>query len=317
MADLGIDAASLFDRARVSLQEFADPDARLPIATLAALAHEAATIAGCPHFGLLVGDRARLRSFGSIGSLMRHSARVVDALRAFVLKFYIHDWGGAPVLARSHGATVILGYSVMRLSPESIRYSYDAAAGILFQTLKELCGPGFRPRAVAFAYPRPPDIDYYRRYFGCKLIFDATLTGILFDESWLQKPLKEAEPEVLRDFVTLVAREQARQHVSFARRVELATQQMLLGGTANAPAVAAMLNISERSLRRKLGDEGESFRSLLERRRCELAQQLLGSTSLPVAAVASALQYKNANAFSRAFHGWTEFSPRRWRARGS
>ncbi len=315
MAELGIEAESVFARVGVSLRKFADLDTRLPIATLAALAHEAATIARCPHFGLLVGDRARLGSLGSIGSLMRHSARVVDALRAFVLKFHIHDWAGAPVLARSHGSTVILGYSVIRLSPTAIRYPYDAATGILFQTLNDLCGPEFRPRAVAFAYPRPPDIDYYRGYFNCKLVFNAPLTGIVFDDSWLAKPLAEARPEALRDFVQLIAKEEAQQEASLVSRVELAIQQMLLGGTATAPAVAAMLNVSERSLRRRLDDEGETFRVLLGRRRCELAQQLLRNTSLPVADVASALQYKDANAFSRAFRTWSDLSPTEWRAR--
>jgi len=315
MAELGVDAESVFSRARVNLREFADPETRLPVATLAALAHEASTIADCPHFGLLVGDRARLGSFGSIGSLMRHSARVVDALRAFVLKFHIHDGGGAPVLIRSHGSTVILGYSVIRLSPTVIRYPYDAATGILFRTLQDLCGPEFRPSAIAFAYPRPPDIDYYRSYFGCKLVFNAPLTGILFDDSWLTKPLAEAKPDVLRDFVKRIAREEAQQEAMFARRVELAIQQMLLGGTATEPAIAAMLNVSERSLRRRLEDVGENFRLLLGRRRSELAKQLLRNTSLPVADVASVLQYKDANAFSRAFRTWADLSPTEWRAR--
>ena len=315
MAELGLEAESVFSRLRVNLREFADPDTRVPIATLTALAHEASILAGCPHFGLLVGDRARLGSFGSIGSLMRHSARVVDALRAFVLKFHVHDWGGAPVLVRSQGSTVILGYSVTRMDPTAVRYRYDAATGILFRTLQDLCGPEFRPSAVSFAYPRPPDINYYRNHFGCKLVFNATLTGIVFDDSWLAKPLAEASPEVLRDFVKLVAREEAEQDAAFARRVELAIQQMLLGGTSAEPAVAAMLNVSERSLRRKLDDAGESFRLLLGRRRCELAQQLLRNTSLPVADVASALQYKDANAFSRAFRSWADLPPTEWRAR--
>jgi AraC-like DNA-binding protein len=67
-------------------------------------------------------------------------------------------------------------------------------------------------------------------------------------------------------------------------------------------------------LRRRLDDEGENFRLLLGRRRCELAQQLLRNTSLPVADVASALQYKDANAFSRAFRTWVDLSPTEWRA---
>ena len=261
-----------------------------------------------------MGDRARLSSFGSIGSLMRHSARVVDALRTFVLKFHIHDWGGAPVLARIEGSTVILGYSVFRLSPITIRYPYDAATGILFQTLRDLCGPEFRPSAIAFAYPRPPDIDYYRSYFGCKLVFDAPLTGVLFDEAWLAKPLAHAQPNALRDLVRLVTREAARQETAFSRRVELAIQQMLLGGTATEPAIASLLNISERTMRRRLGHEGEQFRSLLGERRFELAQQLLRNTNLSIADIASTLQYKDANAFSRAFRIWANQSPTEWRA---
>jgi AraC-like DNA-binding protein len=314
MAELGVDAASIFSRVRVDLQDFADPETRLSNATLAALAHEASVIAGCPHFGLLVGDRARLGSFGSIGSLMRHSATVADALRTFVSKLHIYDWGGAPVLARHYGSTVILGYAVFRLSPTAIRYSYDAAAGILFRTLQDLCGPQFRPSEVAFAYPRPADIDYYRNYFGCKLVFNATLTGIVFEDSWLARPLAEAKPEALRDFVKRVAREEVEQEAPFSRRVELAIQQMLLGGTATEPAIAAMLNLSERSLRRRLDDEGEPFRLLLGRRRSEMAQRLLRNTSLPVSDVAFALQYKDANAFSRAFRAWADVSPSEWRA---
>ena len=314
MADLGVDAEEVFSRVRVDAGAFANPDIRLPTATLAALAHQASTLGNCPHFGLLVGDRARLSSFGSIGSLMRHSARVVDALRTFVLKFHIHDWGGAPVLARIEGSTVILGYSVFRLSPITIRYPYDAATGILFQTLRDLCGPEFRPSAIAFAYPRPPDIDYYRSYFGCKLVFDAPLTGVLFDEAWLAKPLAHAQPNALRDLVTLVTREAARQETAFSRRVELAIQQMLLGGTATEPAIASLLNISERTMRRRLGHEGEQFRSLLGERRFELAQQLLRNTNLSIADIASTLQYKDANAFSRAFRIWANQSPTEWRA---
>ena len=314
MADLGVDAEEVFSRVRVDAGAFANPDIRLPTATLAALAHQASTLGNCPHFGLLVGDRARLSSFGSIGSLMRHSARVVDALRTFVLKFHIHDWGGAPVLARIEGSTVILGYSVFRLSPITIRYPYDAATGILFQTLRDLCGPEFRPSAIAFAYPRPPDIDYYRSYFGCKLVFDAPLTGVLFDEAWLAKPLAHAQPNALRDLVRLVTREAARQETAFSRRVELAIQQMLLGGTATEPAIASLLNISERTMRRRLGHEGEQFRSLLGERRFELAQQLLRNTNLSIADIASTLQYKDANAFSRAFRIWANQSPTEWRA---
>jgi AraC-like DNA-binding protein len=74
-----------------------------------------------------------------------------------------------------------------------------------------------------------------------------------------------------------------------------------------------MLNVSERTLRRKLSEEDQQFQALLNRSRYALARQLLRNTSLPVADIAAALQYKDANAFSRAFRGWASCPPSEWR----
>jgi len=43
---------------------------------------------------------------------------------------------------------------------------------------------------------------------------------------------------------------------------------------------------------------------------------LLRNTQLPVTHIAAALQYADANAFSRAFRQWTGRTPSAWRAAG-
>jgi AraC-like DNA-binding protein len=78
--------------------------------------------------------------------------------------------------------------------------------------------------------------------------------------------------------------------------------------------VAQQFGISQRTLRRKLDAEGKSFQALVNRTRHELACQLLRNTQLPVTHIAAALQYADANAFSRAFRQWTQSSPTAWRA---
>jgi len=53
---------------------------------------------------------------------------------------------------------------------------------------------------------------------------------------------------------------------------------------------------------------------MINQARYERACQLLLNTRLPVLHIAATLQYADANAFTRAFHGWAGCSQTEWRA---
>ncbi|WP_290643042.1 AraC family transcriptional regulator [Aquabacterium sp.] len=84
------------------------------------------------------------------------------------------------------------------------------------------------------------------------------------------------------------------------------------------PDVAAMaqkLLLSERTLKRRLQDEGCSFQSLLDQARHQDSLRLLGNPTLAIKQVAEAVGYTDPANFARAFAKWTGFSPREWRQR--
>ena len=103
--------------------------------------------------------------------------------------------------------------------------------------------------------------------------------------------------------------------MTFAEQVQGVLHQMIRGGGASAATVARLFGIHERTLRRRLEDEGKHLQQLINEERFEIAKQLLDHTSLPVAEIAAALHYADPNAFSRAFRGWAKLSPTQWRAR--
>ena len=313
MKELGVPLEPVFERAGVRLSDFADPDTCLPQQTLGHLAHDVARRADCPQFGVLVGGRFSLTGLGAIGDLLRHAPTVGSALRAFAGSYHVQDSAATPVLVRRPGYGVLLGYATLRQDATAQRYIYDAAAGILCCMLRELCGPAFHPRAIEFAYARAADPGFYRDFFECKVSFNASLTGVLFDERWLAQPLAGSRPNRFRELQERIAHDGHRQGLAWTQRAEHALQQLMLGGTATAPGVATLLHLSERSLRRKLDDEGQRFRDLLARRRFDYAQQLLRDTELPVGDIAAVLQYRDANAFSRAFRAWADCPPTDWR----
>ena len=79
------------------------------------------------------------------------------------------------------------------------------------------------------------------------------------------------------------------------------------------PAVARRLNLSVRTLQRRLHDEGLTFRAILDRTQSEIAKRWLRETSLSVAQVSEKLGYADRASFDLAFTRWSGRSPRRFR----
>jgi AraC-like DNA-binding protein len=317
LAAKGVDPAPVFARAGVDLRLFDRPGNRISFEAAARLLAVCADLTDCRHFGLLLGERFDLTGLGPIGELMRHSAGVGDALQTLLRHFHLHDRGAAPVLLIPDRSTALFGYSIFRHDLEGIPQIHATAIAVGFKLLRELCGPGFAPLRVQFAHGRPRSVAPYGRLFRCPLAFDADISAIVFDSGWLSHPLEGADPAVRRRLQHAILEVEALGPISFGERVESALHQLALSGDASSGTVAALFEVHERTLRRLLREEGKSLRGLVSRTRGELARQLLGNTTLPVADIAAALHYDDATAFSRAFRGWTGLSPTQWRLRDS
>jgi AraC-like DNA-binding protein len=86
------------------------------------------------------------------------------------------------------------------------------------------------------------------------------------------------------------------------------------GEQASLEAVAAELQMSGRTLMRKLKSEGSSYQALLDEVRQEQALWYLRHTQLSVASVAERLGYQDTSNFSRTFRQWFGTTPTSMRA---
>ncbi|WP_348632074.1 helix-turn-helix domain-containing protein [Mesorhizobium sp. M2E.F.Ca.ET.219.01.1.1] len=71
--------------------------------------------------------------------------------------------------------------------------------------------------------------------------------------------------------------------------------------------------MSERTLQRRITEQGTSFRELLINARQELGRQLLSDPTADIDEVACLLGYQDASSFYRAFREWEGTTPNRWR----
>ena len=82
---------------------------------------------------------------------------------------------------------------------------------------------------------------------------------------------------------------------------------------ATIEKVARHLGISQRTLARRLGDEGTSFIDVLQELRLRLAKQYFREGDISITQVAWLLGYQGPSAFTHAFRRWTGQSPRQMR----
>jgi AraC-like DNA-binding protein len=302
-----------FDTAKVDPKAFQHPDRRISIEEIGQLLAVCARLAKCETFGLLVGMQFTLTNFGPLGDLLRNSVTVGEAISHLLRHLHWHDKAAAPLLLAQQDQNVLLGYSLYHNRTSGIAQIYDAAVAIAFRILQELCGRSWRPHHVQLMHRRPHDEAAYRQLFRARVQFDAQLSGVVFSPIVLGRLIESANPVIHERLVQSFEALERLEPLSCRERVESVLHQVLWSGDFSLEAVAYVLGTKERTLRRWLADEGESFRQILMDTRGEIAAQLLENSNLPVANIAAALRYDDPTAFTRAFKNWAGVSPAAWR----
>jgi AraC-like DNA-binding protein len=170
---------------------------------------------------------------------------------------------------------------------------------------------------VTFQHPPAPEsaLSELKELLACPVRFNAEATRLTLRGSILDCPLRAPNPGLFdylgRHAAELQRRVQSAATVS-ARVRELVAAHVREGEPAQA-SVARRLGMSERTLQRRLNDEGVAFATLVEEVRAELARLYLGDPKLAVFEVAFLLGYSEPSAFNRAFRRWTGMSPSQFR----
>ena len=171
-------------------------------------------------------------------------------------------------------------------------------------------------QGARFPFAAPPHADAYALMFPGPLQFDAAQAAIRFDTRYLDLPLRRDE-KALKQMLQRALPLTVLQY----RRDRLLVQQVRQALAAypdlahKADSIAALLNISARTLHRQLKEEGASLQALKDEVRFERATDLLNRSDKPVKQVAAAAGFRNAKSFIRAFRQWSGVAPTAFRAR--
>jgi AraC-like DNA-binding protein len=312
----GIDCRAWFAGLSLNRAQLADPALRVSYRqassfvrrALAALAN-----AGVPDAGLRIGRQGTVGGFGLLGLAMMTSRTFGEAMQSGIqyhkicgclldLAFEVVDEGTVALVATPQfGDVELLPFFCEELFASSTMIA------------RELVGSELAPLRVELGYPRPAYADAYAELFRCELRFGAPQCRLLIETSWLARPLPGYNPLTAKQALALCAQQRTPDGGEPHQEIVAAVERLLRNQLREQPKlndVAHTLNLSERSLRRKLAESGRIFREIHDRVRAERALQLLQAGSLSVAAIGSEVGFSDPREFRRAFKRWTGMAPR-------
>ncbi len=312
LADLGVDPAEVLAEFGLAPVYFQEPEHVLPMAEFGTLMRRCMERTRCGHFPLLVGQHAGAQSMGAVGYLMLSSPTVGAALEVLANHLSVHD-RGAVVAARAEGGYVSLSYSIVQRGIEDVEPILAAAMSVGRGIMRGLCGPDWRPHAVTFAFARPRDVEFYRRFFGVAPRFDASETALIFPQRLLDRPLASADVLLHRLMTQRIEELDHQATADVAERVRRLLRVMIASADSSLATVAQQMGVHERTLKRRLAGAGTSFQAIRDDIRFETARQLLAGTHVPVGEIATIVGYSDPSTFTRAFQRWAGIAPLEWR----
>jgi AraC-like DNA-binding protein len=311
LGERGIDPVPVLAEFGLTPGHFLDPENTIAFRIAGRLFARCAEVAGCPHFALLVGQRASFSSLGAVGFLMESAPDVRTALRDMSRHFRVHN-PNAAITVFEEESFAVFGYAILQPGLEAHAHILDFAMAIGLNIMQAMCGQDWSPVEMRFAHARPRDLGPYR-FFRSVLRFDEGETALVFARHWMDRRPHGADRLLHMMMAHRVGEIEAHSSEDLVDSVRRILPAMVLEHTTTLAVVAKRLGLGVRTLNRRLAAEGTSFMQLREEASRAMARQLLDSTRMPVTEIAGVLGYANPGAFTRAFGRWAGVPPTRWR----
>jgi AraC-like DNA-binding protein len=313
LREQGVDPVPLLAEFGLEPADFEDPENRICYSTVMRLLGRCTEVTRCPHFGLLVGQRAGTSALGAVGFLMQSSPTVRTALEILVRHLWLHSPGAAADLVEQ-GSFAKLALTIHGTGHAGLAPYLEMSNAIGCNVMRGLCGNHWQATEMRFAGGRPRNLKPFRVFFQAPLRFDTGQTALVFARNWLDKPLLSADPLLHTMMQQRVSEQAALAHDDVASQLRRLLPSLITTRSDWLGVAAKRVGLATRTLNRRLAAEGTSYLKLREESRYAIARQLLKGTRMPANEIADRLGYAHASAFTRAFREWSGKAPAEWRA---
>ena len=309
----GIDAMEVIESAGIDPSGVINPDRRVPAAAMQKLMRHCVELTGDEAFGLLAAEQLQPQVLHGLGLAWLASDSVYDGLKRTV-RFGQLMSTGAVLRLEEEGefAHLIIDRAAdVENLPHATR---DFGVGIILRMCRLTLGEFIAPVKIEFERPTPDDPARFEYMLSAPVSFECETTRLTFYLPDILEPLATGDPALAR-----VNDAQTQGYLdsflaqSTSREVVGKIVEKLPDGPPNQQQIADALNVSNRTLQRKLKNEGTSFLDLLQDTRMQLARKYLQQPTRSVVETSYLLGFSEPSTFSRAFKRWTGQAPADYR----
>lgn len=310
----GCDVPDLLARAGFDPESLNEPTGRCPFEQGVALWRCAIAETGDPAFGLKVASHIKHTSFHALSYGLSASSTLKEAFQR--------------VCRYCHVVSDAVEYQFVRCGSE-YHFVIEAAEGVPFESIdaviggylrmcRSFVGHHYSPLRIEMRRPCPQHLDEFQAVLRAPLHFECAENRMVFDCKSVERVLEGANPELARhnDAIAL-------QYLARIERgnMQARVREVLLGrlkyGEPSQEDVAALLSMSARTLQRRLGESGGTYKDILDETRHALALTYLSVPENSLSDVTYLLGFSACSSLTRAFRRWTGLSPSAWRAGNS
>jgi AraC-like DNA-binding protein len=307
----GVPVGPLLRRVGLTPELIDDRAERLSVPSQIALLDEAAIALKDDCIGFTLARDFDPREIGLLYYVMASSPTLGDALKRVAR--YSRITNEALVFGYREGNGLFVDLSYAGVPRHSDRHQVEFCMFAALRICRMLTGENLVPQHFLMSHHRSDGISEMARFVGTKVEFGAETDELALNLEARELPLVNADThlnDLLLKYCEAALADRRRDMSQLRTRVENAISSVLPHGRVVVGDVARSLGMSQRTLARKLSDEGLSFTEILQQLRRDLAVRYLEDRKLHISKIAWLLGFHEVSAFTHAFKRWTGKTPR-------
>ncbi|AUM13176.1 AraC family transcriptional regulator [Ketobacter alkanivorans] len=314
---LGMDEQAIIHDMGVTRGELLRPDSRITMKMGHIAAQRGTALAGDLGLGMAYAQALKVTLHGSVGLVAMTSPTIGAALQAMSSFIALRaPFFKAAFETSEREMLVSLDPTLEMDAPIRTFMTEAILIGVTLMS-EQLLGRSLQQTQVEMTGPEPPYYQRYREVLPVPVRYDCPRCCVRAPIELFHAVPQLADPaaaELARQQCELEYQELFPEQETFADKIVRHLQNSPQGKSLPTQEdVARRFHLSSRTLKRRLQEDGTSFRELLEQELRQRATHMLQETDLDISEIAYQLGYRDVGNFSTAFKRWTSKTPRAFR----